>query len=193
MHLLGAVMLSVVAGAGVALAESSQPGSSAVTGSKTNQVKSAAAGATTNDRPDIITLASNKYERCKITRVEPSAITVFHSKGIARIRFVDLPEIWRKKYNYDPEKALAYEQELAQQRQRQGKPTAESAKPKPEATPTSSPEAAVGKAAGPEPSAGTTPPKTTRAQSVEEAIDRSKKTARRGIGAQDVPMPLTPF
>ena len=182
-RLLGAALLLVFLGEGAALAEGGQTNAAAVTGARTNRVELAAAGAATNSLPDIITTSSNKFERCRITRVEPSAINVFHSKGIARILFEDLPEEWQKKYNYDPEKARVYEEALAE-RQRQGWANAESARHKEDAprpsTVESTPITTIRHS--------TPPPK--RAESVDAATEKSKKTAKRGIGTQNVPMPM---
>jgi hypothetical protein len=61
-------------------------------------------GRAQDERPDITTLNGTTYIRCKISRVEPDGISVFHSKGISKIPFPDLPEEMQKQYNYDPSK-----------------------------------------------------------------------------------------
>ena len=60
-------------------------------------------------KPDITTLSGKTYTRCKITRVEPDGIRIFHATGVAKIPFADLPEDFRKKHGYDAEKSAAYQ------------------------------------------------------------------------------------
>ena len=96
---LGVFALVAMAGTAAALAGSDPTNPPAVAGAATNHAVTAAAD---TNLFDLITLSSNKYEKCRITKVDPSAITVLHSKGIARIPFSDLPEEWQQKYNYDP-------------------------------------------------------------------------------------------
>jgi len=74
------------------------------------------ASAESDERLNITTLSNVTYERCKITRVEPDGISIFHSKGIAKIPFADLPEDIRAAYGYDPEIAREYGQRQAHAR-----------------------------------------------------------------------------
>jgi len=66
------------------------------------------------DRVDITTRSGLVYRNCKITRAEPDGITVTHAKGIAKIPFEDLPSDVQQEHQYDPEKARAYRQSIAQ-------------------------------------------------------------------------------
>jgi len=63
-----------------------------------------------DNRVIITTVSGVTYSNCTVRRVEPDGINVFYSKGIAKIPFTDLPESYREKYGYDPEKATAYRQ-----------------------------------------------------------------------------------
>jgi hypothetical protein len=146
---------------------------------KTGQVARASSEAASTSRFDIVTLSSNAYERCRISKVEPSAITFFHSKGIVRIPFSDLPEEWQKKYNYDPEKAKAYEKAAAEQRLRQHLADVEKAKQ----------QAAADRAYVPEPTSS----KPKRAESAEEAVQQSKKAAKQALNPDTVIVPTVSF
>jgi hypothetical protein len=66
--------------------------------------------ASTN-RPTITTRDGITYERCKLTRVDPDGINFIHSKGIAKIRFAELPDSYQHLFKYDPEKAAAFKRE----------------------------------------------------------------------------------
>jgi len=69
-----------------------------------------------DDRPSITTRSGTTYERCKVRRVEPDGLNVFHSKGIAKIPFTDLPKEYQKKYGYDPKQASEYSRQKAEAR-----------------------------------------------------------------------------
>ncbi len=71
-----------------------------------------------DDRPTITTRSGVTYERCKVRRVEPDGLNVFHSKGIAKIPFSELPEEYQKKYGYDAEQAATYSKQKAEARRR---------------------------------------------------------------------------
>jgi hypothetical protein len=58
---------------------------------------------------DITTLDGKTYRDCRISRVDPDSICVLWSSSGARIKFVNLPELIRAQYGYDPEKAAAFE------------------------------------------------------------------------------------
>jgi hypothetical protein len=49
----------------------------------------------------------------KVISSNPSGLMVKHKKGVRFIKFPELPEDIRKKYNYDPQKAKAYEKSQA--------------------------------------------------------------------------------
>ncbi len=102
MHKTLAAVLSVALVAGVLSAEDT----------------SAPAASKSSDRLDITTRSGVTYERCKVTRVEPDGISVFHSKGIAKIAFPDLPAEYQEKYGFDPERATLYSSKMAATRQK---------------------------------------------------------------------------
>ncbi len=56
----------------------------------------------------IKTQSGHVYNDCKIHRVEPDIITIFHSSGMARIPLRDLPPDLQKRFNYDQDKAEEY-------------------------------------------------------------------------------------
>lgn len=63
---------------------------------------------------DITTLDGRTYKNVKVTNVLPNSIDIFFTKKdgtevIKGIRFTNLPESIQKKYNYNPEKAKAFE------------------------------------------------------------------------------------
>ncbi len=62
----------------------------------------------TTDRVDITTKSGVTYSNCTIDRVEPNGITIFHSKGVVKIPFIDLPEELQSKYHYNSTNASAY-------------------------------------------------------------------------------------
>ncbi len=67
--------------------------------------------------PEIITKKGAKYTACAVKRVEADALTITHSKGVARISFFDLDESWHRKYDFDPVAALQkYKVDKQQQR-----------------------------------------------------------------------------
>jgi len=76
----------------------------------------APAATKSDDRPDLTTRSGVTYKRCKVQRVEPDGISVFHSKGIAKIPFPDLPEEYQTKYGYDPQTAVEYSRNMAEAR-----------------------------------------------------------------------------
>ena len=70
----------------------------------------------TNNPGEIRLLSGQVYRHCQVTREEPDGITVMHAKGIAKLFFVNLPDEYRSKYDYDPKKAAAYTQAVAMHR-----------------------------------------------------------------------------
>ncbi len=89
-----------------------------VAGSLIAAETNAPAASEPDDRPDITTRSGVTYQRCKVQRVEPDGISVFHSKGIAKIPFPDLPEEYQKRYEYDPQEASEYSRKMAEARRR---------------------------------------------------------------------------
>lgn len=77
-----------------------------------------AVGVTTNEngKLTITTTKGVTYENCKITRAEPDGLSLFHSKGIAKIPFTELPPQFAKRYGYDPKEAYEYSREMAKRR-----------------------------------------------------------------------------
>lgn len=65
----------------------------------------------------ISTLAGKVYRHCQILKVEPDGVSFIHSKGAAKVLFMDMPKEWRGKLGYNPAKAEAYEREIAARRQ----------------------------------------------------------------------------
>ncbi|MCF7854907.1 MAG: hypothetical protein K9N51_08920 [Candidatus Pacebacteria bacterium] len=75
-------------------------------------------GVTTNENKKL-TITTTKgvtYDNCKITRVEPDGISIFHASGIAKVPFTELPSEFAKCYSYDPKQAYEYSREMAQKR-----------------------------------------------------------------------------
>ena len=83
------------------------------------QSKSTAPAATSVNAEDITTTTGKKYSNVTISRIDPSGITIMTDSGIQRIPFAELPEEFRTKYGYDPQKAAQFMQaEQAAQMQR---------------------------------------------------------------------------
>ena len=57
---------------------------------------------------DFTTIEGKKYEGVTISRVEPDGLMVVTDSGIAKIRFVLLPEDVQKKCGYDPKAAAEF-------------------------------------------------------------------------------------
>ena len=70
----------------------------------------------------ITTISGTTYLDASVTKTTPTAISISHSTGMAKIPFKDLPAALQKKYGYDPAKAAEYEaqeaQRAAEQKQR---------------------------------------------------------------------------
>jgi monoamine oxidase len=56
----------------------------------------------------IVTLSGEKFENAGVTRVEPDAVTVTHSGGVARIPFSNLSPELRAQLGFDAEKLAAF-------------------------------------------------------------------------------------
>ena len=85
------------------------------------------------DEPTTIATKYEKFEKAVVTRVEPDAITIMHATGVARISFQDLPEEMQRKYGYDPQKALAYQQAIQRAAREQALAEAKAARDEKEA------------------------------------------------------------
>jgi hypothetical protein len=57
---------------------------------------------------DIETTSHKVYKNATITRAEPDGIMVTYSDGIVKLRFDELPESIRSRFNYDPEAAKRF-------------------------------------------------------------------------------------
>ena len=70
----------------------------------------------------ITTITGTTYSDARVTKTTPTAISITHSTGMAKIPFKDLPAATQKKYGYDPAKAAEYDaqeaQRVAEQKQR---------------------------------------------------------------------------
>ena len=62
---------------------------------------------------EIVTLEGQRFERCRVTVVEPDGITVRHGTGVAKLPFESLPESYRIQYDYDAERARLYADAVA--------------------------------------------------------------------------------
>ncbi|MGI5869273.1 MAG: hypothetical protein ACOX9C_07510 [Kiritimatiellia bacterium] len=62
---------------------------------------------------DVVTLEGERFDRCRITLVEPDGITVRHRTGVAKLPFESLPESYRVEYAYDAEHARLYADAVA--------------------------------------------------------------------------------
>lgn len=69
------------------------------------------------DRINITTAVGVVYENCAITRAEPDGISVRHLCGVAKIPFPELPPEYAQAYDYDPDEAREYAEEMARKQQ----------------------------------------------------------------------------
>lgn len=58
---------------------------------------------------DLTTVYGETFHGCRILKVTPSAVTVAHDEGVARVSFTLLSEAWKERFNYDPDKAGEFE------------------------------------------------------------------------------------
>ena len=63
---------------------------------------------------DLTTRSGKVYKGARVSNVEPDGITYFHSGGVSKIGFDDLPDAVRKQYGLDAAKAKAYAADDAQ-------------------------------------------------------------------------------
>jgi hypothetical protein len=70
----------------------------------------------------ITTISGTTYSDAKVTKTTPTAISITHSTGTAKIPFKDLPAAMQEIYGYDPALATEYEAQeakrVAEQKQR---------------------------------------------------------------------------
>jgi len=67
----------------------------------------------------ITTISGTTYSDASVTKTTPTAISIVHSTGMAKIPFKDLPAATQKKYGYDPARAADFEAQEAQQAETQ--------------------------------------------------------------------------
>lgn len=68
-----------------------------------------------SQRVDIRTSSGEIYKNCKVTKAEPDGITIFHSKGVAKIPFANLSQDYQRQFNYNPSNSAAYAEAQAKQ------------------------------------------------------------------------------
>ncbi len=66
---------------------------------------------------DLTTLSGVVYHDVQPVRVEPDGVTWQYDEGIAKVNFTDCPKKICQDYHYDPTKAAAYRDSIAQARQ----------------------------------------------------------------------------
>ncbi|MFT5466674.1 MAG: hypothetical protein ACI8UO_001774 [Verrucomicrobiales bacterium] len=57
---------------------------------------------------DLTTLAGRTYLEARVTKVFPDGVIIFHSKGVAKVGYTNLPNDWQERFEFDPEKAKAF-------------------------------------------------------------------------------------
>lgn len=62
---------------------------------------------------DLTTLLGETFHQCRILKATPEAVTISHDKGVSKISFENLNDEWKKRFNYDPEKAAVFQKEEA--------------------------------------------------------------------------------
>jgi len=65
---------------------------------------------------EITTTDGKTYHQCEISKVEPDALRITHTDGVARIPYDKLPSALQKQY-FDPAKVAAYREQFAEQQQ----------------------------------------------------------------------------
>ena len=68
--------------------------------------------ATSSFAADITTRDGTTYHNAEVTGVDADGIRVMHSKGVAKLRFEELPEPLQKQYHYDAAKVGAYRKQV---------------------------------------------------------------------------------
>jgi len=78
-----------------------------------------AATARADEPQTFVTTKGERFEKGRVTEVTPATITIVHAAGIARVPLSELPVEVQKRFNYDPDKAKAWlDQIVEQERQR---------------------------------------------------------------------------
>jgi flagellar biosynthesis GTPase FlhF len=70
------------------------------------------AGVTAAFAADITTRDGTTYHNVEITGIDPDGIRVMHSKGVAKLRFEELPDPLQKQYHYNAAKVAAYRKQI---------------------------------------------------------------------------------
>lgn len=71
-----------------------------------------------SDSTSVVTRTGKSYHQCKVIKVSPDGVTFRHSKGIAKVLFVDMNEAAQERYGYDPAKVRAYEAKVKEDREK---------------------------------------------------------------------------
>jgi hypothetical protein len=80
-----------------------------------------------SDSTSVMTRTGKSYHQCKVIKVSPDGVTFRHSKGIAKVLFVDMNETSQERYGYDPAKVRAYEAKVKEDREKARVAAAEAA------------------------------------------------------------------
>src|SRR4030095_9703365 len=70
------------------------------------------AAATSALAADITTRDGTTYSNVEIIGVDRDGIRVMHSKGVAKLRFEELPDALQKQYHYDAAKVGAFRKQI---------------------------------------------------------------------------------
>jgi hypothetical protein len=95
---------------------------------------------------DFKTVDHKEYKNAKVSRVEPDGIVIVFSGGIVKLPFVELPPEVQKKYGYDSQAAVEFQQktyqadvdrarQLAESREKRQKDLEEQARSQPQPPP----------------------------------------------------------
>lgn len=73
-----------------------------------------------NDKPEtLVTLKGERFEQAHVTTVTPATITIVHSAGVATLPLNEFSVEVQKRFNYDPDKAKAWLDQIAEQERQQ--------------------------------------------------------------------------
>ncbi len=64
----------------------------------------------------ISTMGGQSYSHCNVVHIYPDGVAFRHSRGMAKILFVDLTPEWRRHFGYDAAKVDAYERKVQEDR-----------------------------------------------------------------------------
>jgi len=62
-----------------------------------------------------LAIKDRSLKNVRVDRVEPDGVTITHAAGICKLGFDELPAEWKARYDYDPVKAAAYQEQIRQQ------------------------------------------------------------------------------